>query len=166
MVTLALIGAGNIGSVHAANIASHPRARLGWIYDARHEAAAALAAKHGARVAGSLDEALGGGVDAAVIASSTASHGEVAEACITAGRPFLCEKPLAKDLDVAVRIVRAAGEAGLITAMAFHRRLDRGYGAIRDAVMANGSIDRERLACVFAPAGTPPAIAAMTQLRW
>lgn len=39
-------------------------------------------------------------------------------------------------------------------------------GIHRDAVMANGSIDRERLACVFAPAGTPPAIAAMTQLRW
>ena len=39
-------------------------------------------------------------------------------------------------------------------------------GIHSDAVMANGSIDPERLASVFAPAGTPPAIAAMTQLRW
>jgi hypothetical protein len=32
--------------------------------------------------------------------------------------------------------------------------------------MVDGAIDPERLASVFAPAGTPPAIAAMTHLRW
>jgi HAD superfamily hydrolase (TIGR01459 family) len=35
-----------------------------------------------------------------------------------------------------------------------------------DAVMAEGEIDAERLAALFAPAGTPPALAAMTHLRW
>jgi HAD superfamily hydrolase (TIGR01459 family) len=39
-------------------------------------------------------------------------------------------------------------------------------GIHRDAVMVDGTIDPERLASLFAPAGTPPAIAAMTQLRW
>ena len=39
-------------------------------------------------------------------------------------------------------------------------------GIHNDAVMANGSIDPERLAAVFAPPGTPPAIAAMPRLRW
>ena len=39
-------------------------------------------------------------------------------------------------------------------------------GIHNDAVMAAGSIDPERLASVFAPAGTPPAVAAMTRLRW
>jgi HAD superfamily hydrolase (TIGR01459 family) len=39
-------------------------------------------------------------------------------------------------------------------------------GIHSDAVMVDGAIDPERLASVFAPAGTPPAIAAMTHLRW
>ena len=35
-----------------------------------------------------------------------------------------------------------------------------------DAVLADGEIDAEKLAALFAPPGTPPAIAAMTHLRW
>ncbi len=157
MVRVALIGAGNIGGVHAANIAAHPRARLDWVYDARHEAAAALAEKHGARAARSLDEALGEGVDAAVIASSTASHGEVAQACIAAGKAFLCEKPLAKDLGAARRIVSAAHTAGLITAIGFNRRLDRGYAAIRHAV-ASGEIGRLEAILITSRSAAPPSV--------
>src|SRR5262249_2726287 len=33
-------------------------------------------------------------------------------------------------------------------------------------VLADGRIDADRLAGLFSPAGTPPAIAAMTHLRW
>lgn len=33
-------------------------------------------------------------------------------------------------------------------------------------VLADGAIDPHKLAALFAPAGTPPAIAAMTELRW
>jgi myo-inositol 2-dehydrogenase / D-chiro-inositol 1-dehydrogenase len=157
VVTFALIGAGSIGSVHAANIAAHPRARLGWIYDARHEAAATLAERHGARAARSLDQALGEGIDAAVIASSTASHGEVAKACIAAGKAFLCEKPLARDLGAAEHIVGAARAAGLATAIGFNRRLDRGYAAIREAV-GRGEIGRLEAIVITSRSAVPPTV--------
>jgi HAD superfamily hydrolase (TIGR01459 family) len=39
-------------------------------------------------------------------------------------------------------------------------------GIHSDAVMAGGEIDAGKLAALFAPAGTPPALAAMTHLRW
>jgi len=39
-------------------------------------------------------------------------------------------------------------------------------GIHNDAVMAEGEIDARKLATLFAPPGTPPAIAAMPQLRW
>jgi HAD superfamily hydrolase (TIGR01459 family) len=39
------------------------------------------------------------------------------------------------------------------------------YG-IHNEVLADGAIDLPRLAALFAPPDTPPAIAAMTQLRW
>jgi HAD superfamily hydrolase (TIGR01459 family) len=35
-----------------------------------------------------------------------------------------------------------------------------------DEVAADGAIDAARLAALFAPPGTPPAVAAMMQLRW
>jgi HAD superfamily hydrolase (TIGR01459 family) len=35
-----------------------------------------------------------------------------------------------------------------------------------DALLVEGEIDAGKLAALFAPPGTPPAIAAMTQLRW
>jgi myo-inositol 2-dehydrogenase/D-chiro-inositol 1-dehydrogenase len=156
MVSVALIGAGTIGAVHAANLAAHPRVRFNWVYDARPAAALALAEKHGARVARSLEEALED-ADAAIIASSTASHGEVANACIAAGKAFLCEKPLAKDLGAALRIVRAAGEAGIAAAIGFNRRLDRGYAAIRDAV-AGGEIGRLEAILITSRSAAPPTV--------
>jgi len=39
-------------------------------------------------------------------------------------------------------------------------------GIHNDELMAEGEIDTDRLAALFAPTGTPPALAAMTQLRW
>jgi len=35
-----------------------------------------------------------------------------------------------------------------------------------DAVLVDGKIDAGRLAALFGPPGTPPAVAAMTHLRW
>lgn len=39
-------------------------------------------------------------------------------------------------------------------------------GIHNDEVLAGGEIGADKLAALFAPPGTPPAIAAMTQLRW
>ena len=33
MLAFCLVGGGFIGPLHAANIAAHPRARLGWVVD-------------------------------------------------------------------------------------------------------------------------------------
>lgn len=156
MLTVSLIGAGTIGRVHAGNVAARPGARLGFVHDVRPDAAEAAAAPSGARVARSLDEAIAG-ADAVIIASSTASHGAVAEACVTAGTPFLCEKPLASDLATAERIVAAAGEAGLITAMGFNRRLHGPYAALRDAV-AGGEIGALEALLFTSRSAAPPTV--------
>jgi HAD superfamily hydrolase (TIGR01459 family) len=39
-------------------------------------------------------------------------------------------------------------------------------GIHSDAVLADGEIDEEKLAALFSPPSTPPAVAAMTHLRW
>lgn len=155
MLTVSLIGAGAIGRIHAGNIAAHPGARLGFVHDVRPEAAAAVAACCGARVARSLEEAVGE-ADAAIIASSTASHGAVAQACIAAKTPFLCEKPLG-DSATAERIVAAVRESGLTAAMGFNRRLHGPYAAVREAVR-DGTIGALEALLFTSRSESPPTV--------
>ena len=56
MTKFALFGAGLIGSVHANNIAAHPRATLRYVYDVNTAAAEQAASRFGAQVASSPEE--------------------------------------------------------------------------------------------------------------
>ncbi len=132
---IALVGAGAIGRIHAANVAAHPEAELSIVCDTNKQAAEQLATRHGGKVVASVQAAMDAKPDGAIIASSTASHGDVAAACIAAGVPFLCEKPLAEDLETARRIATNAVSAGICAATAFNRRFDEGYSGIRDAIL-------------------------------
>ncbi len=141
MQRLALVGAGSMGRIHARNIAAHADAELAAVCDVVAKRAEVLTASYGGRAAASIEAVLELGVDGVIIASSTASHGGVAAACTAAGTPFLCEKPLAIDLETGRRIVDEAHAAGIVAAMAFNRRFDAGYAGIKAAVDA-GEIGR------------------------
>ena len=135
MINFSLFGAGRIGTLHAANIAaSHPRARLAYVYDLDPTAAAALAGKYGATVAPSVDVALGdAAVDAVLIASPTNTHVELITASARAGKAVLCEKPI--DLDIE-RVDRCRGDiagTGVAIQIGFNRRFDRSHRAVRDS---------------------------------
>ena len=155
MWNIALVGAGAIGKVHARNIGANPKARLTHICDTRVEVAEAEAAEYGARAVASVDEALGREVDAVIIASSTATHGDIAKACIDAGKPFLCEKPLASDLSTAQEMADLVRNSGLIAGMAFNRRLHPQYAGIKKAVAA-GEIGRVESMLITSRTATPP----------
>jgi myo-inositol 2-dehydrogenase/D-chiro-inositol 1-dehydrogenase len=80
-------------------------------------------------------------VDAVVVASPDASHADLAVAAIKAGKPVMCEKPLAPTLAECVRVVQAereavgAGGPGLIS-VGFMRRFDPGYLELKAALEA------------------------------
>jgi myo-inositol 2-dehydrogenase/D-chiro-inositol 1-dehydrogenase len=158
MVGFALFGAGRIGALHAANIAaSHPRASLVWIYDTQRAAAEALASKHHAQVASSVEAALADpSVDAVLIASSTDSHVELIMAAARAGKAILCEKPI--DLDIA-RVEHCksviAGSAVPLQ-LGFNRRYDRSHRALREAVRAGEIGALELLTITSRDPGLPP----------
>ena len=76
-------------------------------------------------------------VDAVVIASHDSTHAALAIAAVRAGKPVLCEKPLAPTLAECVEVVRAEraaiGAAGLpLISLGFMRRFDPGYVAAED----------------------------------
>src|SRR3954464_7535374 len=65
-------------------------------------------------------------VDAVIVASPVPPHEPYVLACLEAGKPVLCEKPLAGDAETALRIVEAERGRRLVT-VGFMRRYAPGY---------------------------------------
>jgi myo-inositol 2-dehydrogenase/D-chiro-inositol 1-dehydrogenase len=84
-------------------------------------------------------------VEAVIIASPDATHATLALACVAAGKPVLCEKPLAATAEQALQIVAAEVAAGRrLVQVGYMRRFDPAYtqmkrakdtGAIGDPVL-------------------------------
>ncbi|HSV01894.1 MAG TPA: inositol 2-dehydrogenase [Phenylobacterium sp.] len=151
---LALIGAGRIGQIHAANIAAHPDLALAWIVDPVAEAAEALARRTGART-GTLEAALADPeVAGVVVASATDTHLDICRRAHAAGKAIFCEKPL--DLDLARARQAAAELAGARLLLGFNRRFDPNFEALK-ARLDDGSIGGlETLQITSNDPGPPP----------
>ena len=76
-------------------------------------------------------------VQAVVIASPDTTHAALALACIAAGKPVLCEKPLAATAEQALQVVAAEVALGrrLVTT-GYMRRFDPAYAAMKRAAGA------------------------------
>lgn len=93
MLRFAQFGAGRIGTIHAANLASTGATQLRTIVDVNSAAAAALAAKHGAQVADVATALADPQIDAVIIASSTDTHAELIIAAARAGKAIFARSP-------------------------------------------------------------------------
>jgi myo-inositol 2-dehydrogenase / D-chiro-inositol 1-dehydrogenase len=139
MYRFALLGAGFIGAVHAANLAAHPDIDFILVYDIDAARATPLAARHGARATTTLTEVFDrDAVDAVLIASSTDTHAEHLKRAATAGIAALCEKPIDLDLDCAINAVQFAHDHGILAMVDFNRRFDRDYAELQRVVTAVG----------------------------
>ncbi len=79
------------------------------------------------------------GVEAVVIASPDATHAGLALACIAAGKPALCEKPLAATATEALSIVDAEVASGRrLLQIGYMRRFDPAYTEMQAVRMAGG----------------------------
>ena len=145
MIDFCLVGGGFIGPLHAANIASHPNARMRWVVDVNLAAAEALAARHGGRATADLDDALTDPeVRAVMICTPPRTHASIIERAARAGKAVFCEKPI--DLDMGR--VNACGKLleGTRTPffIGFNRRFDPSHRALFDALRA-GDIGRPEM---------------------
>ncbi|MBE6478734.1 MAG: Gfo/Idh/MocA family oxidoreductase, partial [Propionibacteriaceae bacterium] len=137
-----IIGTGVMGSDHAHNLARGVRgATLVAIADAAADRAQALAAEVGVETVFTDGTQMidSGQVDAVIIAVPDPFHATLVEACLDAGLPVLCEKPLAPTVAEAVRIIKKEDtlDHPLLT-VGFMRRFDPSYLAMR-ARLATGS---------------------------
>ncbi len=95
MLNFALFGAGRIGKMHARNLASHPKAKLRWVYDINPEASQAVGQETEAQIAQDVETILSDAqVNAVLIATSTDTHADLIVQSAKAGKAILCEKPI------------------------------------------------------------------------
>lgn len=74
-------------------------------------------------------------VDAVVIASPAQTHEAFVAACLEAGKPVLCEKPLASSAEAARRVLDAEAALGRrLVQTGFMRRFDPGYVELKSRV--------------------------------
>ncbi|MDQ0473274.1 inositol 2-dehydrogenase [Labrys wisconsinensis] len=144
MLDVCLFGAGLIGSVHAVNLARHPRVRLRYVVDPRPEAAARIAAQTGATVADAATALDDPAVGAVMIASATRSHADLAAAAAARGKAIFCEKPIDLDLARTDACLAAVRAAGVIFQIGFNRRFDPSFRALKHRLDAReiGSVEQ------------------------
>ena len=140
MIRFALLGAGRIGQMHAANIAGHERCKLSWIYDVHTPSSEALCTKTGAKVARDPDEIFDDAeVDAVFVASSTPTHADFIVRSVESGKAVLCEKPIDLDIAKVEECTKKISGAKTLIQIGFNRRFDPGHGQVVEAVR-NGEI--------------------------
>lgn len=139
-LAVGVIGTGVMGAEHARLLRKATSgAHLAAVCDA-DEARAATAAAGGEVFTDGMALIASDKVQAIVIASPDATHAVYALACVAAGKPVLCEKPIAATAAEGLAIVQAETALGrrLVT-VGFMRRFDPAYTEMQAARIA-GSI--------------------------
>jgi myo-inositol 2-dehydrogenase/D-chiro-inositol 1-dehydrogenase len=176
-----VIGVGMIGQEHIRRLDGGPGgSRVVAVADADAERAATVAGKLPAAKALASGEELvdSDAVDAVVVTSWGPTHEQYVLACIAAGKPVFCEKPLATTQDACRRIVEAEVAAGRrLVQVGFNRRYDPAHRALKQ-VVDGGAIGAPLLVhCAHRNASVPAhytrdmsiadtAIHEIDELRW
>ena len=158
MLTIAVIGAGRIGRIHAGNIAAHAATRLAGVADVDAAAAEALARSCGAGAI-TLDDAFK--ADAVLIASPTPTHADYIERAAAAGRAIFCEKPIDLSAERVRACLHAVQRAGVALMVGFNRRFDPHFLTLKRRLGA-GEIGALELLTIISrdPAPPPPGYVA------
>jgi len=85
-------------------------------------------------------------VEAIVVSTPPASHAAAVDEALRAGKPVLCEKPLAADAATARRLVRDAAARGVLLMCGFNHRFFPAVEFVRDAIASGelGAVGRIR----------------------
>lgn len=152
---IALLGAGRICAGHAAALADIDGVEL-VVCDSDPARGRNLADRLGVAHAAAADVLSPGRVDGVVIATPTATHEGVVLACVEAGIPFLCEKPVAVDLEGTRRCAEAVRASGVPAQIGFQRRFDPGYAEARRRLRCGELGERHRVHMLTCDQTPPP----------
>lgn len=140
-VRVGIIGTGAMGTAHARTLSRWvTQAVVVAAYDADVVRAKQVCQEIGARTADGAQAVIDADdVDAVLIAAPDPLHEDLVLSCIEAGKPVLCEKPLATSVSGSRAIVDAEVALGQrLVQVGFMRRYDPAYLALQHAVAGGG----------------------------
>ncbi len=116
MSGIAVIGAGHWGPHLIRNFSDHLASQVLWVVetDERRRKAVAERFPSVGFTADLADVLADDRVDAVVVATPTHSHARITQDALEAGKHVLVEKPLADDIEAALRLCRQAEDRGLV----------------------------------------------------
>ncbi|HLF81057.1 MAG TPA: inositol 2-dehydrogenase, partial [Anaerolineales bacterium] len=155
-----VIGAGRIGKIHAANLASRiSGARLGAVADVDLSAAQSLADQHHVTLVSRDHRDLlhDPAIDAVAICSATDTHSPFIQEAAKAGKHIFCEKPIDFDLNRIDAALQSVEAAGVKFQVGFNRRFDPNFRRVRDLVAA-GKVGQPHLLRITSRDPGPPPL--------
>jgi myo-inositol 2-dehydrogenase/D-chiro-inositol 1-dehydrogenase len=156
---IGVVGTGMMGQEHIRRLASGvPEARVVAVSDVNVDQAKRVGEPVDARVYSDGHDLIADEqVQAVLIASPGFTHAEFTLACIAAGKPVLCEKPLAPTIDECRRVLGAeAALPGRLVQVGFMRRYDDGFADLKQR-LDDGQVGPALLLhCRHRNAATPP----------
>jgi myo-inositol 2-dehydrogenase / D-chiro-inositol 1-dehydrogenase len=144
---IGVVGTGMMGQDHVQRLAtSVPHAKVVAVSDVNLEQAKRVGESVAARVYSDGHDLIADDqVQAVLIASPGSTHEEFTLACIAAGKPVLCEKPLAPTIDACLRVLEAeAARPKRLVQVGFMRRYDDGFKAMKER-LDDGRVGRALL---------------------
>jgi len=136
-VRFAIVGAGNIGALHALAIQRIPYAKLCAVCDTDEARARDLAQKYGARWGTDLEKLIAqSNIEVVNVCTPSGLHMDPAIAAAEAGKHVMVEKPIEITVSRADRIIEAARKHNVTLGVFFPSRFTEGVRAARDAIKA------------------------------
>lgn len=157
MFNIALLGAGRIGQVHAANIASHSATTLWSVVDPNQEFATRLATQYQARQQSLIEAMTDPDVHAVLIASATDTHADLIEMAARHGKAIFCEKPVHLDLARVRDCLKVVKEYDVPLFIGFNRRFDPQFRRVKTDAQAGRIGKPESLLIISRDPSPPPA---------
>ena len=148
---LAVIGAGSFGRNHLRVLRQLDSVDLVAVHDLDPVRTADASQQYSCSPAASLDD-LAGIADAAVVATPTSTHVDVASRLMNMGIDVLVEKPIASSLDGANQLVELARSSGRILQVGHLERFNPAVAALRSIATTPLFFEIHRLS-LFSPRG-------------
>jgi UDP-N-acetyl-2-amino-2-deoxyglucuronate dehydrogenase len=148
----AVIGYGKVAHTHAEALATIPESEFVAVCGRDAGKARGFAEQYGVKAFTSVEEMVGAGVQAVVVATPHPAHAAVTVPALRAGAHAIVEKPLASSLEDCDAMIAAAREGGRTLAMISQRRLYAPVRRVRQAI-DSGKLGR-------------PVLGTVTMLGW
>lgn len=132
---IGFIGTGDISILHATAVARCADARLVGVWNRTEERGRRRAAEFGCRWFETPEQLVAAPeVDAVFVLTNLETHLEYARAAFAAGKPVLCEKPVAASADEVREMKRCADEAGLLCMPGHNMIYEQGVERARELI--------------------------------